>query len=311
MGNSVFCGGVRGAVRSATGRRSKRGLLAAVLLVALLFPACMGERISSGSLRAAAQQTVGSLLFGADCGGFYLNEIAPSITFDLGSTTASETSSLTVDLTIPSEMTTPILTTYQAVITVAPEFTFLGFDALGSGSAVGTWDFDFIGDGDFTGADFTIDHFGIDTDSAYSDSDATGTFSPGIDPTAEYTMGKGGEHIITMILPDGGIEPARGMCSYFSFDARYTLFDGIVRLPATPGNYTVNIMATSYDLTVPGGGPADATPPAPMTYSQNYLITVPEPGRAPLAFAGIGTLMLLSRRRAHSLRVARCSAERR
>lgn len=155
---------------------------------------------------------------------------------------------------------------------------------------------------DSTGADFTIDQLSIDTDSAYSDSDATGTFSSGIDPTAEYTMGTGGEHIITMILPNGGIEPSNGMCSYFSFDTRYTLLDGIVRLPSTPGNYMISIAATSVDLTVAGGGPADSTPPAPLTYNRNYLINVPEPQNAPLALAALGTLFLLAARRSRRIR---------
>ena len=207
--------------------------------------------------------------------------------------TAGETSGLSVELSIPNSMTTPILATYQAVITVPPEFTFLGFDALGSGAVIGAWEFDFFGDGDFTGADFTIDHRSIDANSAYSDSDASGAFSAGVDPTATHTLGTGGEHIITMILPNGGIVPPL-MCSYFSFDARYTLLDGIVELPATPGEYLIQIMATSVDLDT--GNATDNMPPNPLTFMRNYFITVPEPEHNSLAIASLLTMSLLSRR---------------
>ena len=210
---------------TATSRKFQQRLYMAVTAILLfVLVSCAGERDRSPGFAAQALQSTAEFLFGATCGDFYLDDMSSTFSYSLDSVTAGETTGLSVFMTFPNEVTMPILTTYQVVITVPPDFTFLGFDALGTGIAdsIGAWDFDFVNpDGVFDNPDFTIVHRGINSTSAYSDQDDSGDFTPGIDPTADYTMGGGGEHIITLILPDGGIEQAtKGLCSYFAFDAR-------------------------------------------------------------------------------------------
>jgi hypothetical protein len=266
--------------------------LVAMLVAVLSVTGCAGERqLSSRALTVAALQTVG-LIAGPTCGDFYLDQISSTFSFGLDSDVADQTSGLTVEMTFPDNITTPIMATYEVVIIVPPEFTFLGFDALGVESVIGAWEFDFPATGVFEISDFTIDHRGLDIDSAYSDSDASGALTPAIDPTAEYTTGVGGEHIITLTLPDGGIEPINGNCTYFSFDARYTLLDGIVRLPSTPGSYDIQIMATSVDLDT--GNASDDIAPDPLTFSDTFVVAVPEPQSILLAGTSLVTILTMA-----------------
>ena len=168
---------------------------------------------------------------------------------------------------------------------------------------IGSWQFDFFNpDGVFDGSDVTIVHRSIDSTSAYSDSDASLDYSPGIDPTANYTTG-GGVHVITLILPDGGIEPRNGMCSYFAFDARYRLLDGILRLPNTAGDYDITITATSVDLDT--GNATDSTEPHPLSFNDSFVVSVPEPESAPLASVSLATLLALAARRRRAGRAGR------
>jgi len=269
--------------------REKSGFIVAMLVVVMSTTGCIGEReLSSSALTVAARQIVG-VIVGPSCGDFYLDQISSTFSFALDSDMANQTSGLIVEMSFPDNIMTPIMATYEVVITIPPEFAFLGFDALGVEAVVGAWDFDFSATGVFGMADFTIDHRGLDFDSAYSDSDASFALTPGIDPTAEYVTGAGGEHIITLTLPDGGIEPFRGNCTYFPFDARYTLLDGLVRLPATPGNYNIQIMATSVDLDT--GNATDNIAPDPLTFSDTFVVAVPEPQSILLAGTSLVTMM--------------------
>ncbi len=241
----------------------------AILFVLLFSTSCVGERNRGGYLNRAI-----AFFANASCGDYYLDEISSGFSYHLDSTTAGDTTGLTMEMTFPNTSTTPILATYEVSLTVPSQFTFLGFDALGSGAEIGAWEFEWSNvNGHFDGADFTILHRSIDFASGYSDSDGSGSYSPGIDPTVEYTTGTGGKHIITLTLPDGGMEQGtHGMCSYFSFDARYTLLDGIVALPTTPGDYTIEIVATSVDLDT--GNATDNTPPHPLIYANSFVLTI-------------------------------------
>jgi hypothetical protein len=286
-----------GSYETATSRKFRQRFYMAVTAILLfLLVSCAGERDRSPGFAAQALQSMAEFLFGATCGDFYLDDMSSTFSYSLDSVTAGETTGLSVFMTFPNEVTMPILTTYQVVITVPPDFTFLGFDALGTGIAdsIGAWDFDFVNpDGVFDNPDFTIVHRGINSTSAYSDQDDSGDFTPGIDPTADYTMGGGGEHIITLILPDGGIEQdTNGLCSYFPFDARYTLLDGILRLPSTPGDYSISIAATSVDLDT--GNATDNVLPDPLTYADSFVVAVPEPGATQLAVASLATLLVMA-----------------
>lgn len=279
------------------GKFLRRVFLAAIYGGLVSFAGCAGERDGASGFAAQALRSTAELLFGAACGDFYLNDISSKFSYSSDSVIAGETTGLTVEMAFPNHLTTPILTTYQVIITVPSEFTFLGFDALGLGVPIGAWDFDFNNpDGVFDNADFTIVHRSIDTISAYSDQDASGDFTIGIDPTADYSLGAGGEHIITLILPDGGIEQAaNGLCSDFAFDARYTLLDGILRLPGAPGDYSISIAAASVDLDT--GNATDNVVPDPLTYSDSFVVAVPEPGQIQLAGASLATLLGLTARR--------------
>ena len=74
-------------------------------------------------------------------------------------------------------------------------------------------------------------------------------------------------------MPDGGIDQdTRGMCSYFSFDARYTLLDGIVGLPALAGDYNIGVQATSVDLDTGNG--TDNVAPHPRTYADIFVVSI-------------------------------------
>jgi hypothetical protein len=239
----------------------------AVIVMLLATVACVGER-------GTKARRGFELATGGTCGDYYLGDIRSSFGYQMGSNVADHTAGVTVTMTFPDEVSTPILATYQVTLTIPSQFVFLGFDSLGSGVQIGAWDFEWSNvDGVFDGADFTIVHRSIDFDTAYSDSDGSGSYTPGVDPSTEYSTGAGGVHVITLTLPDGGMDQATyGMCSYFSFDARYTLLDGIVRLPNTAADYTVELMAISVDLDT--GNATDNVSPHPLTYTEPFVVSV-------------------------------------
>jgi hypothetical protein len=222
----------------------------AVIVMLLATVACVGERGTKAG-RGFELATDGT------CGDYYLGDIRSSFGYQMGSNVADHTAGVTVTMTFPDEVSTPILATYQVTLTIPSQFVFLGFDSLGSGVQIGAWDFE----------------WSIDFDTAYSDSDGSGSYTPGVDPSTEYSTGAGGVHVITLTLPDGGMDQATyGMCSYFSFDARYTLLDGIVRLPNTAADYTVELMAISVDLDT--GNATDNVSPHPLTYTEPFVVSV-------------------------------------
>jgi hypothetical protein len=207
---------------------------------------------------------------------------------------------------IPGFATT-ILLTRQIEITLPASFGFAGFDALGAGAGIGSWDFDFSnpGNGVFdplnpAGYDYRIPHIGDDPDLAWADTRLNGLYDAGIDSTAAHSTGIGGEHVFTLILPSGGTNNngAGGNCSYFDTDTRFILNAGIIQLPQTPGSYDVEIVATSVD---PDTGDADDQQGTPPTvYQRTVHVTVPEPATAAIGSAAVAALVALRRRAVRS-----------
>jgi hypothetical protein len=188
------------------------------------------------------------------------------------------------------------------VITLPAPFGFLGFDALGAGAGIGSWDFDFTnpGNGVFdpigSPADYRIPHRALSASEAYADTRLNGSYDAGVDSTASYAAGTGGTHVFTIVLPSGGTNNngAGGNCSYFDTDTRFTLPAGIIALPSTPGSYDVEITATSVDPDTGDDDDAQGTPPS--VYARTVAISVPEPGMPAAAGGALVTLVALRRR---------------
>ncbi len=161
----------------------------------------------------------------------FFEAIAPSGRFAVDSSEPGVTTGLRVEFLIPMG----VREAHEMVVTALPEFGFLGFDALGAGAHIGMWEFDFDDDGVFGFAGFTIDHFALGPDTAFSDSDDSGGLTP-TDPTVSHALGTGGEHVFTIALPSGGDGDTSSCLSRFPTDIRSTLFSGIDvtrRRPAT------------------------------------------------------------------------------
>jgi hypothetical protein len=225
----------------------------------------------------------------------FLEAIAPSASFEMDSSEPGATTGFRVLFLVPTGVREP----QQLVITAPAAFGFNGFDALGPGAMIGRWEFDFFNpDGVFDDPPgFTIEHFALDANKAYSDSDVSGTQTP-TDPTASHELGTGGEHVITVALPFGGDGDPGNNFSRFDTDIRYTLLDGIVVNPSAAGSYTISFQATSIDLDT--GGPSDGMGDEPLDFSQQVLVRVPEPARDLLGATLLALLGLLARTRARS-----------
>jgi hypothetical protein len=218
----------------------------------------------------------------------FFEAIAPSGSFDVDSSEPGVTTGLRVEFLIPMG----VREAHEIVVTAPSEFGFLGFDALGAGAHIGMWEFDFDDDGVFGFAGFTIDHFALGPDTAFSDSDDSGDLTS-TDPTVSHALGTGGEHVFTIALPSGGDGDTSSCLSRFPTDIRYTLFSGIVVNPAQAGDYTVAVSATSIDLDT--GGASDGTgPDEPLAFAEDATVTVPEPGPGSLAAVVLATLIGLS-----------------
>ncbi|MCL4686122.1 hypothetical protein KJ059_15380 [Myxococcota bacterium] len=227
----------------------------------------------------------------------FLEAVAPSASFDVDSSAPGSTTGLRVVFHIPQG----VREVHEAVFVAPAAFGFLGFDALGAGAPIGKWEFDFaLPDGVFDDpANRTLDHFALDADSAFSDSDASGGLTA-TDPTVSHSLGLAGEHVFTISLPAGGDGDPGSCLSRFPTDIRYTLFDGILVNPDSAGPYTVAIEATSIDLDT-GGASDGFGPDEPLLFTKDVIVQVPEPAAATLSAAALASVLLL-RRRQHARR---------
>jgi len=277
--------------------RTRRQLSLLAMGTALGSMACMGET-SRGFLAALAPSGAMS------CGGAFLAATESSMSFDAQLDTPGATTAVTFEMFVSFlQAPGPILLTREVVFTLPASFGFLGFDALGGGAQIGQWDFDFTnpGNGVFdpgsAPSDYRIPHYAIDANTAYGDSLLNSSYDVGVDTVATHTLGPGGVHVLTLVLPSGGTNGGgNGSCSYFDTDVRFTLPAGIIQLPAQGGDYQVAIQATSVD---PDTGDADDNTGAPpIVYQRTVPVHVPEPGASALGVISIAALAVRVRRRA-------------
>lgn len=260
---------------------------ASLLLVLSLSPGCYsGERTSGQRAQAGVAAAVA-------CGDAYLEALESSFDYSVDTLEAGQSTGLQFFV---STLNDPTLETYRVDITLPAEFTFNGFDALGSGAQIGRWEFEwFQADGTFdpNNIGFTIAEWAVDAHTAYADSFVNGGYDAGVDPVATHTVGGGGEHRLALILPMGGADQG-GNCTFFASDIRFTLFGGFFQLPAQPGDYTVSLTATSVDPDT--GDATDGQGTEPSTYLRDVVVTVvPEPSSALLAGAALLVVVALSR----------------
>lgn len=281
--------------RQATGNRSRLGIAIAGAFW-LLGSACAGEH-SNALLRALAPPRAAG-----PCGTSYLADVADGFRLAADTATPGAAPAVVFEMFIPgSSPASRILLTRRVVVTLPAEFGFEGFGA--PGAAAGSWDFDFSRPGDgafdplFGEYDYRIPHRATGPDGAYADTLLNGAFDAGIDSTATHALGVGGEHVFTIELPSGGTNNngAGGNCSYFDTDTRFTLPQGVVRLPPTAGIYDVTVIATSVD---PDTGDADDRQGAsPVVYQRTIPVAVPEPGAA---LAGLTAIAAAALRRSRA-----------
>jgi hypothetical protein len=230
--------------RRESSMRSHRSLkFASPLATAFVLSGCIaGER---GDAAAAIARLATSAVSAVSCGDQFLEAHENTFALSTDSLTAGDTTGIEFTMSTSFD---PTLQVYLVTIALPAGFVFLGFDALGAGVEIGTWDFDFGNpDGVFDDPPgFTIPEYAIDFDDAYADSLLNGFHDVGIDPTGAYAPGGAGAHIITLTLPDGGADFGEN-CTYFASDLRFRLADGLFQLPATPGEYTVSVTAISVD----------------------------------------------------------------
>jgi hypothetical protein len=267
--------------------------------------------VGLGSMACAGEVSVGLLAAVAGngpvgCGDSYLAATESSMSLDAQLDTPGATPAVVFEMFMSfSQPPGPILLTRQAVFTLPAEFGFLGFDALGGPGPiqVGQWDFDYTnpGNGVFDplgpfGYDYRIPHFAIDANTAYADSLPNDSYDAGTDAIATHSLGPGGTHVLTLVLPSGATNNNGfgGNCSYFDTDVRFTLPAGILQLPQAAGSYDVTVVATSVD---PDTGDADDQQGTPPTvYQRTIPVTVPEPAAGMLGAAAIAVLVGLRRR---------------
>lgn len=266
------------------------GIAAGLFCAAVLATGCFSEYVGGGtqpSLKPGSDSPAGA----AD----FLEDVAPSASLEVDSGTPGESTGFTLFLFVPTGVREP----QEAVIRAPGSFGFLGFNALGASALISTWDFDFAnpGNGTFDGANFTIEHFAIDPNTAYSDSNANGVYDAATDPVVTHVQGLGGEHVFTLTMPNGADGDPNNNFSRFDTDVLFTMLDGILVNPAVPGSYDVEIEATSVDLDT--GGASDGSGDAPLEFSQTVPVQVPEPAGELLAVAALACLGAL-RRLTHS-----------
>ena len=272
-----------------------RRLILLAMVTGLGSMACAGE-VSVGLLAALAANGAGS------CGASYLAATEGSMSLDAQLDTPGATTAVVFEMFIPFlQGPGPILLTREVVFSLPAAFGFLGFDALGGGVQIGQWDFDYTnpGNGVFdplgNPADYRIPHYAIDADTAYADSLLNGSYDAGTDAVATHSLGPGGTHILTLVLPSGATNGmGNSNCSYFDTDVRFTLPAGIIQLPQAAGSYDVTVVATSVD---PDTGDADDQQgTAPTVYQRTVPVSVPEPATGMLGAAVIVMLGGLRRR---------------
>lgn len=249
------------------------------------------------ALAGCYSETTSSLLAARSASGappatdVFLEAIAPSASLVVDSDEPGETTGLRLVLLVP----TGVREIHELVLTVPAAFGFNGFDALGAGAPIGRWEFDFLDpDGIFDDpANFTIQHLAGGANTAYSDSDDSGTLTA-TDPTVTHAIGPGGEHVFSFAFPLGGDGDPTSDFSRFDTDVRWTLFDGIAVNPGAPGDYTLSLDATSIDLDTHGA--SDGTgPDQPLSFSQDVIVSLPEPGSTALGCTALLVVCALAR----------------
>ena len=156
-----------------------------------------------------------------------------------------------------------VVETYQAVATYPPEFSWLGFDALG-GAPVGAFGFDVDRDGV---VDFEVPVLPSGPDTAYVDVDGDGAQGP-----LDVTIVRSGAHDITVTLPLGGDGNAIEIASTWSFDARVRLFAGVMANPENPGPSTLSVAFTSVDSDT--GDADDGSGDAPASFTVGDTVEI-------------------------------------
>jgi hypothetical protein len=242
---------------------------------------------------------------GGTCGDSYLAAVADTMRVQVAPATPGGSPPLVFEMYVPGPGAgagQPILKTREIVVRAPGAVGFLGFDALGAGATIGAWEFDYLfPDGDFDGANYTIPLRALAAASAYGDNLLNGAYDAGVDGVASHEL-TGGEHVFTVTLPGGGANNGTP-CSYFDTDVRFTLAAGILTLPATPGDYPIEVTATSVD---PDTGDADDGQGAPpQVYQRTASLVVPEPGAALGGAAAFAALAVRAARRQRPQRRAR------
>lgn len=274
-----------------------RRLVLLAMLAWLGSMACAGE-VSVGLMAALAANGA------SGCGDSYLAATESSMSLDAQLDTPGATPAVVFEMFMSSSLPPgPILLTREVVFTLPASFGFLGFDALGAGAQIGHWDFDWtnpnngVFDPGGVPADYRIPHYAIDANTAYADSLLNFSYDAGTDAIATHSLGPGGTHVLTLVLPSGATNNNGfgGNCSYFDTDVRFTLPAGILQLPSQPGDYQVTVRATSVDPDT--GDQDDQAGTPPTVYERTVPVTVPEPVAALGSIAAGMTLAALRRRR--------------
>jgi len=184
----------------------------------------------------------------------------PNPSFILGSNSPGQSPSHTLSFDVAEGE----LETYMAVVTYPGAFMFNGFGAINM--QIGTFGLDV----DFDGIDDIIFSIrGVDGDTAYADVSLDGTFTPGVDPTIEYTTGS---NIFTTILPFGGDGNPNTLEALLSARVTLMLNSGILTSPNTPGKYTLTGDFTSVDPDNDGAN--DDMNNSPLTFSADLVVKI-------------------------------------
>ncbi|RIL06792.1 MAG: hypothetical protein DCC71_05310 [Proteobacteria bacterium] len=269
-----------------------RAAIAAAGALWLLGTAC-GE-VSSPGLRMLAAA-------GGACGTVYLAGIEESFALGGDLTVPGASPALTFDAFVPGAFGDQILLTRELTLRLPDEFGFAGFDFAGAGTVAAEWMFDYSDFPDpfnqvFDEADYVIPVRATGADSAYADALANASFDDGQDPTVTHALA-GEQRVFSVFLPSGGTNNngnASDPCSYFPTATRLALPAGLVTLPAQPGSYTVEVLATSVDPDT--GDLNDQQGAPPMAYQRSFQVQVPEPDGALAGAASLGALALRARR---------------
>jgi len=156
---------------------------------------------------------------------------------------------------------------YRASITYAG-FRVLGFLTVGpAGSAVGSFELDFTGDGT---ADRTLPLTSLSSTKAYVDILPDGAFSPALEPVVTIAG-----DTLDLRLPAGGDANVDTRVAPFGCTVRLTLLPQVIVNPTLGGDYPIVVRVTSVDPDTDGVDDGFGSPP--VTSSTSFPLRIDGP----------------------------------